>query len=235
MARLRRRLRRDAHGRVLLGPRGAAARLRAAADPHRLPHRRPTTPSAHFIWVGERTRDLDGAHVDFVSRIRNPIGVKLSAEGRRRRARCGCIDKLDPDREPGRLTFITRMGAQTSPRRAAAARRARSPTPARRSRGSATRCTATPSSRQRLQDPRLRRRRRRGARLLRGAPGARHRPGRHPRRADRQRRHRVPRRAEKILDADLSKRYETVCDPRLNHQQSLELAFLVAEMLATET
>jgi 3-deoxy-7-phosphoheptulonate synthase len=40
--------------------------------------------------------------------------------------------------------------------------------------------------------------------------------------------------AEKILDADLTKRYETVCDPRLNHQQSLELAFLVAEMLAKD-
>ena len=40
--------------------------------------------------------------------------------------------------------------------------------------------------------------------------------------------------AEKILDADLNKRYETVCDPRLNHQQSLELAFLVAEMLSRE-
>jgi 3-deoxy-7-phosphoheptulonate synthase len=40
--------------------------------------------------------------------------------------------------------------------------------------------------------------------------------------------------AEKILDADLNKRYETLCDPRLNHQQSLELAFLVAEMLARD-
>ena len=38
---------------------------------------RPYDVSAHFVWVGERTRDLDGAHVDFVSRIRNPIGVKL--------------------------------------------------------------------------------------------------------------------------------------------------------------
>jgi 3-deoxy-7-phosphoheptulonate synthase len=40
--------------------------------------------------------------------------------------------------------------------------------------------------------------------------------------------------AEKILDGDLNKRYETVCDPRLNHQQSLELAFLVAEMLSKD-
>ena len=40
--------------------------------------------------------------------------------------------------------------------------------------------------------------------------------------------------SDKILDTDLEKRYETVCDPRLNHQQSLELAFLVAEMLAQD-
>ena len=40
--------------------------------------------------------------------------------------------------------------------------------------------------------------------------------------------------SEKILDADLNKRYESVCDPRLNHQQSLELAFLVAEMLSRD-
>jgi len=37
----------------------------------------PVNTSAHFLWIGERTRDLDGAHVDYFSRIRNPIGVKL--------------------------------------------------------------------------------------------------------------------------------------------------------------
>jgi 3-deoxy-7-phosphoheptulonate synthase len=60
-----------------------------------------------------------------------------------------------------------------------------------------------------------------------------HHPRRHARRAHRQRRHRVPGRAGEIADADLQKRYDTLCDPRLNHQQSLELAFLVAEMLAS--
>ena len=48
---------------------------------------RPTTPRRHFLWIGERTRDLDGAHVDFLSRVRNPIGVKLGpTTSRRRRA-----------------------------------------------------------------------------------------------------------------------------------------------------
>jgi 3-deoxy-7-phosphoheptulonate synthase len=70
----------------------------------------PYDTSAHFLWIGERTRDLDSAHVDFLSKVRNPIGVKLgpktSADDALR-----LIDKLDPDRQPGRLTFITRMGA----------------------------------------------------------------------------------------------------------------------------
>ena len=70
----------------------------------------PYATSGHFLWVGERTRQLDGAHVDYMSRIRNPIGVKLgpSTEGSDVMA---LIEKLDPNREPGRLTFITRMGA----------------------------------------------------------------------------------------------------------------------------
>ena len=66
--------------------------------------------SAHFIWVGERTRDLDGAHIDFASKIRNPIGVKLGPTATADDA-LALAEKLDPDAEPGRLTFVTRMGA----------------------------------------------------------------------------------------------------------------------------
>ena len=51
--------------------------------------------SGHFIWVGERTRDLDGAHVDFVSRVRNPIGVKLSAKPRSTTC-CGSSTRWTP-------------------------------------------------------------------------------------------------------------------------------------------
>ncbi|MHA7281163.1 class II 3-deoxy-7-phosphoheptulonate synthase [Arthrobacter sp. MDT2-2] len=71
----------------------------------------PYDTSAHFLWIGERTRDIDGAHVDFLSRVRNPIGVKLGPSTSGDDA-LALIDKLDPNREPGRLTFITRMGAQ---------------------------------------------------------------------------------------------------------------------------
>lgn len=70
----------------------------------------PYDTSGHFLWIGERTRQLDGAHVDFLSRVRNPIGVKLGPNSSADDA-LRLIEKLDPEREPGRLTFITRMGA----------------------------------------------------------------------------------------------------------------------------
>jgi 3-deoxy-7-phosphoheptulonate synthase len=66
--------------------------------------------SGHFVWVGERTRQLDGAHVDFASRISNPIGVKLGPSTTPEQA-VELADRLDPEQTPGRLTFITRMGA----------------------------------------------------------------------------------------------------------------------------
>jgi 3-deoxy-7-phosphoheptulonate synthase len=72
----------------------------------------PYSTSGHFLWIGERTRDLDSAHVEFLSKVRNPIGVKLGPKTKPDDA-LALIDKLDPEREPGRLTFITRMGAGT--------------------------------------------------------------------------------------------------------------------------
>jgi 3-deoxy-7-phosphoheptulonate synthase len=66
--------------------------------------------SAHLLWIGERTRDPDGAHVEFARGIRNPVAVKIGPA-------TGAADvltliaALDPDREPGRLTLVTRMGA----------------------------------------------------------------------------------------------------------------------------
>jgi 3-deoxy-7-phosphoheptulonate synthase len=70
----------------------------------------PYDLSGHFVWIGERTRQLDGAHVDFLSRVRNPIGVKLGPTTSTSDV-LSLIEKLDPNREPGRLTFISRMGA----------------------------------------------------------------------------------------------------------------------------
>ena len=66
--------------------------------------------SGHFVWVGERTRELDGAHVDFVAKINNPIGVKLGPKSTPEIVQA-LLEKLNPERIPGRLTLITRMGA----------------------------------------------------------------------------------------------------------------------------
>lgn len=70
----------------------------------------PYDVSGHFVWIGERTRQLDGAHVELLSRIRNPIGVKLGPTTSADDA-IALAARLNPDNEAGRLTFITRMGA----------------------------------------------------------------------------------------------------------------------------
>jgi 3-deoxy-7-phosphoheptulonate synthase len=66
--------------------------------------------SAHLLWVGERTRALDGAHVEFARRIRNPVAVKIGPEATAQDV-LELIEALDPEHESGRLTLITRMGA----------------------------------------------------------------------------------------------------------------------------
>ena len=70
----------------------------------------PYDVSGHFVWIGERTRQLDGAHVELLRHIRNPIGVKLGPTTTPDDA-LALAERLNPDNEPGRLTFITRMGA----------------------------------------------------------------------------------------------------------------------------
>ncbi|HEY2312021.1 MAG TPA: 3-deoxy-7-phosphoheptulonate synthase class II [Streptosporangiaceae bacterium] len=70
----------------------------------------PYDLSAHFLWVGERTRALDGPHVEFAAGIRNPIGLKVGPQATPDGVRA-LIRKLSPDGEPGRLTLITRLGA----------------------------------------------------------------------------------------------------------------------------
>ncbi|WP_426244168.1 class II 3-deoxy-7-phosphoheptulonate synthase [Nocardioides sp. LHG3406-4] len=70
----------------------------------------PYDVSGHFVWIGERTRQLDGAHVELISHIKNPIGVKLGPTTSADDA-IALAGKLNPDNEAGRLTFITRFGA----------------------------------------------------------------------------------------------------------------------------
>jgi 3-deoxy-7-phosphoheptulonate synthase len=68
--------------------------------------------SAHFIWIGERTRQQDGAHAEFFAGVHNPVGVKLGPAAAPEDA-VGLCERLNPDRVPGRLTLIARMGADS--------------------------------------------------------------------------------------------------------------------------
>ncbi len=191
----------------------------------------PYNTSAHFLWIGERTRELEGAHIDFFRRIRNPIGVKLgpstSADDMER-----LIDVLDPDREPGRLTFITRMGAG----------KIRDALPplleAITSMDAQPLWVSDPMHGNGLTTPTGYKTRRFDDVVdeVKGFFEAHRAVGTHPGGIH------VELTgddvteclggSEHIDEATLATRYESLCDPRLNHMQSLELAFLVAEELS---
>src|SRR5262249_35920854 len=83
-----------------------------AAQTRRVP-RRPGyfNLHTHFPWIGLRTNDSDGAHVEYFRGIENPIGVKIGASTTREHI-ARLLDALDPKREPGRLTFIHRFGVR---------------------------------------------------------------------------------------------------------------------------
>ena len=70
----------------------------------------PYDVSGHMLWIGDRTRQPDGAQVELLRHVRNPLGVKLGPDATLAEV-LALADRLDPDHEPGRLTFITRMGA----------------------------------------------------------------------------------------------------------------------------
>lgn len=70
--------------------------------------------SAHMLWIGERTRQPDAAHIEFLRGVRNPIGLKIGPSITPD-ALLGLIERLDPDNEAGRLTLIVRMGASEVP------------------------------------------------------------------------------------------------------------------------
>lgn len=190
----------------------------------------PYNTSSHFIWIGERTRELDGAHVDFLSRVRNPIGVKLGPSTTPE-TMLELIDKLDPEREPGRLTFITRMGAGRI-------RDALPPLLEAVKRSDALPLWVTdPMHGNGLTTPTGYKTRRFDDVVdeVKGFFEAHRAAGTHPGGIH------VELTgddvteclggSEHIDEATLATRYESVCDPRLNHMQSLELAFLVAEEL----
>ena len=190
----------------------------------------PYDVSAHFLWIGERTRQMDGAHIDFASKIQNPIGIKLGPKTTPEDA-LAMIAKLNPTNEPGRLTFITRMGAGQI--------REKLPPLLKAVKDSGAKVlwvcdpmhgntfeTSTGYKTRRFDDV---------MDEVRGFFESHKAIGTHPGGV-----HieltgddvtECLGGGEQISEADLADRYESACDPRLNHTQSLELAFLVAEML----
>jgi len=190
----------------------------------------PYNVSGHFVWIGERTRQLDGPHVALLSQIKNPIGIKLGPTTTPDDA-LAYAARLNPDNEPGRLTFITRFGAG----------RIRDGLPALvekvTAEGVHVAWVCDPMHGNTFEASSGYKTRRfddvieevQGFfdvhRALGTWPGGIH----------------VELTGDDVTEcvgggelldeAGLADRYESVCDPRLNRVQSLELAFLVAEML----
>ncbi|MDT0323203.1 3-deoxy-7-phosphoheptulonate synthase class II [Streptomyces sp. DSM 44918] len=185
--------------------------------------------SGHMVWIGERTRQLDGAHVAFAAGIRNPIGVKLGPTTSPEEA-LALIDRLDPEREPGRLTFITRMGADKI--------RDRLPTLVEKvtASGAQVAWVCDPMHGNTFEAASGHKTRRfddvldevKGFFEVHKGLGT-HPGGIHVELTGDDVTECVGGGDEIFVD-DLHQRYETACDPRLNRSQSLDLAFLVAEM-----
>ena len=186
--------------------------------------------SAHMLWVGERTRDPDGAHVHFLSGVRNPVGVKLGPTSTIEDVEA-LVARLNPDGVPGRLTLIARMGAQHAADRLPPLVRGV------RERGWPVVWACDPMHGNTFTSEGGYKTRRFtdilaelttffGVHREEGTvPGGVHFEltgedvteclgG-----------------AQDIADLDLPTRYESACDPRLNNSQALELAFQVAELL----
>jgi len=190
----------------------------------------PYDVGSHFVWIGERTRQLDGAHVELFSRIRNPVGAKLGPATTPDDA-IALAGRLNPDNEPGRLTFITRMGAA----------RIRDVLPQLVEKVSAAGVEVAwvcdPMHGNTFEASSGYKTRRfddviaevQGFfdvhRAVGTWPG-----GVHVELTGDDVTECVGG-GEELAEIDLGNRYESVCDPRLNRVQSLELAFLVAEML----
>ncbi len=190
----------------------------------------PYDVSGHFLWIGERTRQLDAAHVQFASVIRNPVGVKVGPNASAEDI-VEIAERLNPARIPGRLTLITRMGAG----------KVRDVLP-----GIVQKVDASGVPVVWICDPMHGNTREASTghktrvfddiinevkgffevhRDLGTFPGGIH----------------IELTGDDVtecvggtggvLEGNLGDRYETACDPRLNREQSLELAFLVADML----
>ena len=186
--------------------------------------------SAHFLWIGDRTRQPDGAHVEYLRGVRNPIGLKVgpttTVDDLLR-----LIEILNPEDEAGRLTLISRMGADGV--------RVHLPPLLRAVRSSGRKVvwlcdpmhgnTISTASKVKTRSFDAILAELRGFFDVFGAEGAA--PGGIHVEMTGQNVTECVGGAHRLTEADLGDRYETFCDPRLNAEQSLEMAFLVAEEL----
>uniref|UniRef100_A0A251UPK5 Phospho-2-dehydro-3-deoxyheptonate aldolase n=2 Tax=Helianthus annuus TaxID=4232 RepID=A0A251UPK5_HELAN len=186
--------------------------------------------SAHFLWVGERTRQLEGAHVEFLRGIANPLGIKVSDKMDPNEL-VKLIDILNPENKPGRITIITRMGAENMrvklPHLIRAVRRA----------GQIVTWVSDPMHGNTIKAPSgLKTRPFDAIRAeVRAFFDVHEQEGSHPGGVH------LEVTGQNVTECiggsrtvtfdDLGSRYHTHCDPRLNASQSLELAFIIAERL----
>ena len=186
--------------------------------------------SAHMLWIGERTRQLDGAHVEFLSGVGNPIGCKVGPEATPEFVLEVC-EKLNPARVPGRLTLISRMGAdkvEDSLRPLLrAARDAGHPVVWACDPMHGNTFTSNSGRKTRHFESILAE----IAGFIRAHQAEQSWPGGIHIELTGDNVTECMGGADDILDHQLDDRYETVCDPRLNGRQSLDLAFRVAELM----
>jgi len=186
--------------------------------------------SAHFVWIGARTHQLDGAQIEFVRGIHNPIGLKVSPDVDSDTL-MKLIDILNPDNDPGRLTLIARMGANKVEDHLPALLR----TVKQEGRHVVWSCDPMHGNIVKAESGFKTRRFDDIMTEIKGFFASHKTEGTHPGgihlELTGQDVTECTGGAKNILDADLSSRYHTHCDPRLNASQSLELAFLVADEL----
>ena len=190
--------------------------------------------SAHMLWIGERTRQLDGAHVEFLRGVENPLGCKIGKTTDVDYVLSLC-EKLNPARIPGRLTLISRMGASSVEESLRPLLRAV------RDAGHPVVWACDPMHANTFTAPNGRKTRNfedimseivgfvKAHRAEGTWPGGIH----------------IELTGDNVTEClggsegvsneDLDTRYETVCDPRLNARQSLDLAFRVAELIRSNT
>ncbi|MCC6920625.1 MAG: 3-deoxy-7-phosphoheptulonate synthase class II [Alphaproteobacteria bacterium] len=186
--------------------------------------------SAHMLWIGDRTRQPDGAHVEFMRGIKNPIGLKCGPSLKHDEM-LRLIDVLNPGNVPGRLTLIGRFGADTAadlwPKLIRAV--------AREGKNVVWSCDPMHGNTIKSSTGYKTRPVDRILKEVQAFFGAHRAEGTHPGGVHFEMTGRDVTEciggAVAITDADLASRYDTACDPRLNASQVLELGFLISDSL----